>query len=237
MSAKDLVIRPIDSKTARQGVKEWHYSGKPVNNSSLNFGVYWHGKLEGVMQFGPPLDKRKLLGLVEGTGWSQMLELNRMAFSDRLPKNSESRALSVAFRLIRKHAPHIKWIVSFSDGTQSGDGTIYRATGFKLTMIKKSENLARFPNGEVAHKITFISGPLGKRSCLGGRSYVDVVGGGRNNWNEFVRKAGGEILPGFQLRYIKILDKDWENRLNCPVLPYSAIDEAGARMYRGKKPS
>ena len=49
-----------------------------------------------------------------------------MAFSDRLPRNSESRALAIAFKMIRKHYPHIEWVISFADGTQCGDGTIYR---------------------------------------------------------------------------------------------------------------
>jgi hypothetical protein len=40
------------------------------------------------MQFGPSLDKRKVQGLVEGTSWNGFIELNRMAFSDRLPRNS-----------------------------------------------------------------------------------------------------------------------------------------------------
>lgn len=98
------------------------------------------------MQFGPSLDKRKVLGLVRDTPWNGFLELNRMAFSPRLPRNSESRALAIAFRLIRKHYPHIQWVVSFADGTQSGDGTIYRAAGFVLTSIKKNTTI--WSNGE-----------------------------------------------------------------------------------------
>ena len=76
------------------------------------------------MQFGPSLDKRKIQGLVEGTRWNDFIELNRMAFADWLPRNSESRAISVALRLIRKHYPNIEWVISFADGTQCGDVTI-----------------------------------------------------------------------------------------------------------------
>ena len=76
------------------------------------------------MQFGPSIDKNKTIGLVKDTPWNGFMELNRLAFSDLLPKNSESRALSIAMRLIRKHAPHVEWILSYADGTQCGDGTI-----------------------------------------------------------------------------------------------------------------
>ena len=73
------------------------------------------------MSFGPSTDKTKLIGLVEGTGWNEFIELNRMAFSDLLPRNSESRALAIAVKLLRKNAPHLKWFVTFADGTQCGD--------------------------------------------------------------------------------------------------------------------
>jgi hypothetical protein len=147
MGAKEIVLKPIQSTTANEACRRWHYSGKVVNNSCLHFGVFWHGKLEGVMQFGPSLDKRKMLGLVEGTGWHEFLELNRMAFSDVLPRNSESRALAISMKLIRKNAPQVKWIVSFSDGCQSGDGTIYRAAGFVLTGMTINKSILELPDG------------------------------------------------------------------------------------------
>ena len=70
-------------------VKRVHYSGKVVNNSTLHLGAFLNDKLEGVMSFWTQMDKRKVLPLVEGTQWNGMLELNRMAFSDVLPRNSE----------------------------------------------------------------------------------------------------------------------------------------------------
>ncbi len=54
------------------------------------------------MSYGPSLDKAKMLTLVDGTGWNEFLELNRMAFDDVLPRNSESRAISMSIKLIKK---------------------------------------------------------------------------------------------------------------------------------------
>lgn len=143
--AKNIVLKPISSRDANTLVKRVHYSGKVVQNSQLHIGVFYQGRLEGAMQFGSPLDKRKVLPLVEGTQWHNMMELNRMAFSDALPRNSESRAISIAMRLIKKHAPQVKWVLSFADGTQCGDGTIYRASGFVLSAIKENGQLFRLP--------------------------------------------------------------------------------------------
>ena len=148
LTAKDIVLRPISAQDANALVRRVHYSGKVVNNSQLHIGVFLGGKLEGAMQFGPSLDKRKIQGLVRGTGWNEFIELNRMAFTDALPRNSESRALAIAMKLLRKHAPHIKWVVTFADGAQCGDGTIYRAAGFVLTSIKTNTSIWEAPGGE-----------------------------------------------------------------------------------------
>ena len=157
INVKDIIIKPINSKTANAFVKKHHYSGKVTSNSQLHFGAFYKDVLHGVMSFGPSLDKSKIIGLVKDTKWNDFLELNRMAFDDYLPKNSESRSISVAMKLIKKHYPNIEWVVSFADGTQCGDGTIYRASGFVLTAIRESNNLARLPSGEVIQ--------IGRASC------------------------------------------------------------------------
>ena len=221
-SAKDIVVRPITSAAARQIVARFHYSGKSVQNSQLHFGVFLDGKCLGAMQFGPPMDRRKLLPLVEGTGWNGMIELNRMAFADALPRNSESRALGVALRMMRKAYPHLEWVVSFADGTQCGDGTIYRAAGFVLTQIKNNSTLWIGPAGDVVANMTLTKGKHILES--GGKASMDVY-----------KARGYKPLPGFQLRYLYFLNPAARERLTCPVLPFSAIDAAGARMYRGQR--
>ena len=220
-TAKDLHVAPISSHDARELVRRIHYSGKVTQASQLHFGVFLDGKLEGAMQFGPSLDKRKIQGLVSGTGWNDFLELNRMAFSEALPRNSESRALGVAFRLIRKHYPHIQWVVSFADGAQCGDGTIYRASGFVLTSIKKNAQMLRMPDGSIIARKT-LDNP--NHSGANGR-YGSAI----------AREAGAVALPGFQLRYIYFLNPAARERLTVPVLPFSKISDMGASMYKGEK--
>jgi hypothetical protein len=155
VSAKNLLIKPIDAGTANRFVKKMHYSQKVVPNSQLHLGVFFAGQLEGVMQFGPSLNKKGSINLVSETAWNGFIELNRMAFSEALPKNSESRAISVAMRFLKKYAPQIEWVMSFADATQCGDGTIYRASGFVLTAIRPNEGLRQNPQtGETLHAIS-----------------------------------------------------------------------------------
>lgn len=232
--ALDVELRVIPSKIANAFIRKHHYSGKVVNNSSLHFGAFLDGKLHGVMSYGPSLDKSKMLGLVEGTGWNEFIELNRMAFDDVLPRNSESRCIALSIKLIKKHAPHIKWIVSFADGTSCGDGTIYRASNFVLTAIKENYNLCQLPSGEKIHKMTLESNPTSPRKELGGRSYYDVTGG-KFDFKKYIEVTNAEILQGFQLRYIYFVDKKARKKLTVPELPYSKINEMGAGMYKGVK--
>lgn len=232
--AKELIVKVIPAKVAVPFVKKHHYSGKVVNNSNLHFGVFYNNVLHGVMSFGPSLDKKKIQGLVEGTGWNEFIELNRMAFDDVLPRNSESRAIAVAIRLIKKNAPQVKWILSFADGCSCGDGTIYRASGFVLTGIKENKNLVELPSGEKIHKMTLESNPTSPRAELGGRSYYDVTGG-HFNFKAYVARAGGKILTGYQLRYIYFVDPKCKERLTVPIIPFSKIDELGAGMYKGER--
>lgn len=259
--AKDIVLKPVSSKVANDLVKRVHYSGKVVKNSQIHIGVYYHGKLEGAMQFGPSLDKRKIIGLVEGTKWNEFIELNRMAFSDVLPRNSESRAIAIAMRLLRKHAPQIKWVVSFADATQCGDGTIYRASGFVLTSIKENDQIWQAPTGarfsrtsltdnkskneqqkaqrvarDPRHTVTkgkYTYHGASLRPGIGAIGTAARTGGGSSM--KAYKDAGFELLKGFQLRYIYFIDKSYRKRLTVPELPYSAIEEAGASMYKGEK--
>lgn len=214
-------------------MKAHHYSGKVVNNSSLHFGAFLDGRLHGVLSYGPSLDKRKIQGLVDGTPWDGFLELNRMAFDDYLPRNSESCCIAKTIRLIRKNAPQVKWIISFADGCSCGDGTIYRAANFVLTGIKPNEALCELPSGEKIHKMTLQSNPNMPRPELGGKTFYDITGG-RYSFDKYVEAVGGKILQGFQLRYIYFIDKKWRSRLTVPEIPFSRIDELGAGMYKSE---
>ena len=235
-NAKQIVVRPIDAADARRVIQSVHYSGKVVQNSTLHMGVFYLGRLEGAMQFGSPLDRRKVLPLVRGTLWNQMLELNRMAFGEALPRNSESRALGVAFRVLRKHRPDIKWVLSFADGAQCGDGTIYRASGFVLTAIKENGQIYELPDGyrfaQTSVTALGVNGGERVRQEIAKRTGVTVGADGRSSMACLSGIA--KPVPGYQFRYIRFIDPEWATRLTVPVIPFDQIP-AACRMYRGEK--
>lgn len=211
--AKKIIVKSISAKDANEICKKIHYSGKVVPNSQLHLGVFLDGKCHGVMQFGPSMRKDLTINLVKDTKWNGFIELNRMAFSDFLPKNSESRALSIAHNIIKKNYPHIEWIVSFADACQCGDGTIYRASGYLLTQIKK--NTTMFKNtktGETKQQMQF--------------------------FHQMIKKGDDwKPIAGYMLRYIYFLNVDARKRIATDVIDYKNIKAMGVNMYKGMRAS
>ena len=233
---KDIRLKVIPSRVANNFIKKHHYSGSVVSNSKLHFGAFLDGILHGVMSFGSSLDKRKMLGLVKGTKWNEFIELNRMAFDEVLPKYSESRCISIAMKLLKKQAPHIKWVLSFADGTQCGDGTIYRASGFILTNIKKNNTIWKSPEGKVKTDISLRLGlksnVVNSTSMTKGKNILDNYQGASSM--KMFKDAGWNPISGYQLRYIYFLHSEERNNLTVPEIPFSKIKEMGAAMYLGK---
>lgn len=233
--AKEIEVKVIPSKVAVPFVKKHHYSGKVVQNSNLHFGAFLDGKLHGIMSFGSSMDKAKIQQLVSGTGWNEFIELNRMAFDDYLPRNAESYCISRAIKLIKKNAPQIKWIISFADGCQCGDGTIYRASNFVLTGIKPNKTILEFPTGDRIAAMTLESHftlDIVKKQC----EYFGIEHKYRTR-SEWLKIGNGSIkyIDGYMLRYIYFIDKSYRAKLTVPEIPFSKIDEMGAGMYKGEK--
>ena len=207
---KEIELKVIPAKIANDFIKKHHYSGKVVNNSFLHFGAFLDKRLHGVMSFGHSLDKAKTQKLVKNTGWNEFCELNRMAFDDYLPRNSESYCIGKALRLLKKNAPHLKWVISFADGCSCGDGTIYRASNFVLTQIKKNSTMWINDKGDKVQNMSFAT-------------------------NQALNKKDFKRLDGYMLRYIYFIDKKCIKDLNCEIIPFSKIKEMGASMYKGVK--
>lgn len=236
-SVREIQVQPVTSAAAENCVRRWHYSGRIVQNSQVHLGATIAGRLLGVMSFGPPMDRRKVIGLVRDTPWDGMIELNRMAFSDELPRNSESRCLSVACRMLAQRYANLQWILSFADGVQCGDGTIYRAAGWLLTNISDSSQILEAPDGERLSAMALTEAGSARRisalRSVGMANHPLATGSSLRP----LLDGGFKVVPGFMLRYVKPLRDGVRERLTVPVMPYSAIEQRGASMYRSQRPS
>ena len=228
MSAKDIKIRLIDKPSADKIVKALHYSGKVTKNSQLNFGVFKNGVLKGAAQFGPSIDKRRMASSL-GCGMNEVLEINRLAISDDLGKNTESRVLGVCIRMIKKQYPFIRAIVSFADGCQCGDGTIYRAANFKLLAAKKNLSLLEI-TPKVAKMLSEEAGAKFSAGVVAIKSLDDYQSKGGRYLSSIAKRLGAKPLAGVQFKYIYFIDKTLE--ANHKFIDFADIPEQ-ARMYKG----
>lgn len=228
-TAKDIQIKVINSASSRKIVERYHYSGKCVQNSQIHFGVFLNGKLEGALQFGPSMDRVRMAKNL-GIGFNESLELNRMALSDNCPKNSESRALGICLRLLKKNYPHLKIIISFADACQCGDGTIYRASGFRLHSFKKNNSLIDMKEFGIIAKLSLDNSRPSKIQTQIRKKFNAPFA----TISDLVKLVGGKPIDGFQMKYLYFFDKELENKfkfVDFDKIPYYV------KMYKGSKRS
>lgn len=200
--SRDFYVALIPCALAREMIQRNHYSHRVVNNSYVHLGVFYRRNLVGVLQFGYALCPARAGKVVQGTGNTEYLELNRMWLADVAPRNSESRAISYAFKLIRVIMPQVAWVQSFADERCGRLGVVYQAANFLFVGHHVSEFL--FLDGDYYHRILITAHKKG-----GGR--------GRLVRSQLDRAI---LLRFRQFRYVYFLKKAWRQRLRLPVLPY-----------------
>lgn len=152
---KRYILREIPAYQARDLIRTYHYSGKVVPNSSLHLGVFdkSDGSLIGALQYGYPMNARRTPQLlVRDATAEDMFELNRMAMRDDAPKFSESQAIGLSIKYIRRYFPEKKWLLSFSDGKEGNVGTIYQATNWDYYGYNISDSFYEL-DGEIMHRV------------------------------------------------------------------------------------
>ena len=150
--SKDLVVHPLSNRAARDICRRRHYLGSYSGGAVLNLGVSVANTLLGVavLGVGPPNAYR----FFEGADRHEVLCLARFWLDDRLERNSESLALGVIVRLLRRHQSRVKALIAYSDPSAGHTGTIYRAAGFLYLGESETTPLYRLPDGIVHHSRT-----------------------------------------------------------------------------------
>ena len=228
---------PIDSRSANEFVKRWHYSGKVCQNSQIHFGAMVGKNLVGVLQYGPSTDKRRMAQNM-GCGMNEFLELNRMALLDSAPKNSESRLIGITLRVLRKKYPFLRFIISFADACQCGDGTIYRASGFKLINIKKNSSLLHLPERALKEvkkympKCSKIVSDKSLNDIIARKSLDNKTTKGGKYLTSIAKQYGATPIKGYQMKYVYFFDKEIEK--NFKIIPFDKIPD-DVKMYKGNK--
>jgi hypothetical protein len=127
LQPKQLLVELIPRSVARGIIVENHYLHR-MGIATHSFGVFGpQRELVGAITFGPLASREAAASLGQGT---PTLELTRLWLSDRCARNSESRVIRIAVRLLAALCPDLEWIATYADPSVGHDGTIYRAAGF-----------------------------------------------------------------------------------------------------------
>lgn len=141
--SRSFYVAQIPRVEANAVIKQHHYSRRIVANSYVHLGVFIDGVQVGVLQFGYALNPvAGATKIIEGTQVDQYLELNRMWLDDSAPRNSESRALSYAFKFIKRACPRVAWVQSFADERCGGWGSSTKPPTFFTSDITERASMS-----------------------------------------------------------------------------------------------
>jgi len=201
----NFCVKIIDRNLANKTIIKNHYSHKIYNASYIHLGVFMQDEFVGVLQFGYAMNPASAGSVVADTEIDEYLELNRMWLDDKAPKNSESKAISYAIKVIKRAYPKIKWIQSFADERCGKFGIVYQASNFKYYGEHESDFWEY--KGIVYHNIQMTVSP-------GTRRYSREVAELQQN------KDKAKRLHLRQFRYIFFIDKKSESKARLQQKPY-----------------
>ena len=146
----EIIIKQVESKDVRELIEKNHYSHKVTPNHFLSFDI---NNGLGALQLGFGIRPHKKNNISKLITPDNYCEFDRMWLSDKLPKNSESKTISLLLKYIKKHYPKIKFIITYADGSVGNVGTIYKATNaIKLKPIMCDFYILK--NGERVHPVS-----------------------------------------------------------------------------------
>lgn len=157
ISNKKYFVAPLNSSKAYQFICMYHYSHIGFKKASINLGIFTKEdkKLVGVLQWGCAAQTKIRLDryVKEPIETKEYLELNRFAIADSEGKNSESQAISLGIKWIKRNRPDIRLLVSYSGRIEGNYGYIYQATNWEYLGYFISNGFWKLDNLE-RHAIT-----------------------------------------------------------------------------------
>ena len=143
-------LEKASAKAIKYACLKFHYS-KVCPAHAFGYSLF-NNKEEwcGVILFGGGAGA--FMGSPFGLRFGQYLELNRMALNGK--QESTSKAMSIAMKLVKKHNPTAKLLISYADKGQDHYGTIYQATNWYFVDETKSSGEEVFYKGKWSHNRT-----------------------------------------------------------------------------------
>lgn len=200
MRADNLTVDFCDYAAARYACANWHYSSCMPAGKTVKFGAWEEGRFIGAVIFGRGVSRGLLMAY--GLGPADGCELTRVALRDH--QAHVTRIVAVALRLLKRHSPDLRLVVSFADPMQNHIGGIYQAGNWLYTGRSTPSVLYRI-RGHLTHRRSV--------GVTGGRQTLRWVRANLDSWAVAVRAPGKH-------RYLWPFDQAMRLQLLPLVIPY-----------------
>lgn len=188
----------------------YHYSGVGFKKAILNLGVFRKEdkKMVGVLQWGCSFQENIRLDryVKEPIKKEEYLELNRFSMADSEGENSESQAISLGIKWIKRYRPQTRLLVSYAGRKEGNYGYIYQATNWEYLGYFLSDGFW-YVDGEERHLVT-----LWSRYKRYGNPNLSFTEGLCDMYKDVRRTKTKQFI------YIQRLDKKLTPA--SPILPY-----------------
>jgi len=142
---KGATVGAIPYSTAKDWIVRLHYA-KRVPSISYAFGLFYEGKLSGVITYGSPASPFLAMGVC-GVDWrSAVVELNRLVILES-GQNFASFLIGKSLQML----PRPSIVVSYADVGMGHVGYVYQATNFIYTGATKPRTDIFSKSGHARH--------------------------------------------------------------------------------------
>jgi len=148
-------LRHMKPTSAKLFMRRWHYT-HTCGNIVCAHGFYVENRLSAIVSYTPPVGRHLPNSILENGIYSEFLELQRLFTHDRLPKNSESKCVSMSLKRLKQDYPKVVVVVSYADSGAGHVGYVYQATNWIYTG-KASNELKIFIDGKRVHRRSLVA--------------------------------------------------------------------------------
>jgi hypothetical protein len=196
-----LRLEPCSYEAAQYAVLRWHYSRSMPAGKMFRLGCWYEDTFWGVIIFSRSSNYR--IGRPYGLEQTGVAELTRVALKRGHPV-PVSRAVAIALRLLKKHNPGLRLVVSYADAQQGHVGKIYQAG-----------NWAYVGQAGRATSIELLGRRWHRRSVKS-RFGTSSIGWPRAHSDSTARAVGNPVKS----KYLMPLDKVMRRQIAALLKPY-----------------
>ena len=124
-------VKEISHDDALLMIQTYHYSNTLPKINKHFLGFYENNELVGVITLGwGTRPKHTIQKIFPELDTKDYYEIGRMAMTESMPRNSESKMIADCIKWIKANEPNVKILFTFADGMLGKVGYVYQASGF-----------------------------------------------------------------------------------------------------------